>query len=474
MQHSITLKLTATTAIAHQDASPQANNGSNMKPFNRSLSKIKATVGGVDQSKVEHQFARIGQHFPVYESVAEMLSSTDLGGEVLASFFVAQFVLGPCRGDGEGLLTGVSRYQMLSKKLRDAATCNLRTSSLWQSMTEMLCIGDYYPESQRIFATMPAPIQSAIATACLKNPQFVVALAREVGDCGKDATAKEPVNQLETLGIYQPTEAQLKSLTQEKRESLILDIPDLSGNSLGHQLRSAIALDLIDRIGLSFAEIPTGTDYLLFHGGQRSKGVKTPGDADLLEARLRSLYPGLDAMGGCPDGFLMTEGRCKLQAHILCQENNWITEELCGLTEPRSVFDMLDIVTFTRPESKDKSEQSGQMIFSHEVLCGGTEAVLKLTFLPGTRPETIGAVLCGIDYWRQREGIFGGKSARNFGRFNITELSSTIEDVFKGAYIAHVEANKDAIAKGIKDGSMGTGKIVCYAGLGNDSMLELA
>lgn len=450
------------TAIAHQDASPQANNGSNTKPFNRELAKISAQVFGIEPEQAEQAIARVFGHFPIYPSTTQLLELAT-GAELLAACFVAQYPMHFGGTDGQGLFSGVGRYEMLSKKLQDAATFNLRLSSLYQSLTELLCLSNYYPESQLIFATLPTPIQSAVSVACLKNPQFVVAIARQVSDAALDAKRKEKKNVLEELTTYRPTEEQVLQLTQQQSDKLIMAIPCLSGNALGHQLRSAIALDMMERLELTPEMLPIGSRYLMFHGGQRCKGVVTPGDADLLEAQLRNLYPGLDAMGGCCDGFLMGKSQLNLQAHILCAENNWITDQIAGITEQRSVFEMLDIVTMTRGGMGGTSKDDGQMIFSHETLCKGTEAIMRLQFEPHTAQKTIGAVIAGIDYWQRREGVFGGKSARNFGRFMIETLEGDgpSEDV----YDDWVKGNREAMIDGLRSGMFGTKKVLCAAGL---------
>lgn len=462
MVNSATFKLTAMTAIAHQDASPQANNGSNTKPFNRSLAKIESSVESVSREIVKSSLEKILNYFPVHPPTAEILE-TATGAELIAAMFVSQYPVN-FGGDGDGLFTGLSRYDMLSKKLQDAATFNLRLSGLYQSLTEFLCLGNRYPKSQLALATMPHSIQSSVSVACLKSPQFVVALGREIAEGTIDPKRKESKYQQEPGG-YVPTDKQIDSLCQSSTDSLIMAIPDLSGNAIGHQLRSAIALDLIEYLDIDITTIPTGVAYILFHGGQRSKGVKTPGDADLLEAKIRHYYPLLDAVGGCPDAFLMTAGRCKLQAHILCQERNWITEKICGLREERSIFEMLDFVTMTRSGEGGNSSDSGQMIFSHEVLCQGTEAILKLDFTPHTSENAIGAVLSGMRFWKERDGLFGGKSARNFGRFAISEVAKEVPESSIDRYREFLDGNKKEIISGLQDGSLASGKIVCYAGL---------
>ncbi len=362
-------------------------------------------------------------------------------------------------GDGEGLFAGIGRYEMLMKKLRDAATFNMRLSGLYQSLTELLCLSNYYPESQLIFSTLPYPIQSAVSVACLKNPQFITALARQIAECVK--TDKK--NKTEDGQPYKPTIEQVESLIQERSDAVIMAIPDLSGNSLGYQLRCSATLALMELLGIEPKHIPTGARYFLFHGGQKAKSVSAPSDADLVEAKLRALYPSVDAFSGCTDAFFMGKSRLNLQSHILCRENNRITEALAGLSNSQSVFEMLDIVTMTRVGDTN-TRDDGQMIFSMETICKGTEALLKLSFEPYTRLETVGAVIAGLQYWMQRDGEFGGKSARGFGRFAMQALSDLPKDALE-AYTAHVDSHRTEMIQGLMDGTFGTGKVICKAGL---------
>jgi hypothetical protein len=159
----------------------------------------------------------------------------------------------------------------------------------------------------------------------------------------------------------------------------------------------------------------------------------------------------------------MGKSRLNLQAHILCAENNWITDQIAGMTEQRSVFEMLDIVTMTRGGMGGTSKDDGQMIFSHETLCKGTEAIMRLQFEPHTDDKTIGAVIAGIDYWQRREGVFGGKSARNFGRFMIETIQE--DELRPDAYEVWIKANREAMIDGLRSGMFGTKKVLCAAGL---------
>jgi hypothetical protein len=164
----------------------------------------------------------------------------------------------------------------------------------------------------------------------------------------------------------------------------------------------------------------------------------------------------------------MGKSRLNLQAHVLCKENNWITQLLAGLSSTQSVFEMLDIVTMTRVGDSN-TRDNGQMIFSMETLAKGTEALLKLSFEPYTRLETVGAVIAGLEYWIKRGGEFGGKSSRGFGRFALQVLSELPSDALE-AYQSHVRENHVAMIEGLMDGTFGTGKVLCRMGL--DDVVE--
>lgn len=93
--------------------------------------------------------------------------------------------------------------------------------------------------------------------------------------------------------------------------------------------------------------------------------------------------------------------------------------------------------------------------------------VLKLVFLPYTQPTTIGAVQVGIDYWKRREGVFGGKSARNFGRFDINHLIDCVDH--RQEYLDFIGSNYAELIAGLTDGSFCSGKVVCNVGIGKGS-----
>jgi hypothetical protein len=71
------------------------------------------------------------------------------------------------------------------------------------------------------------------------------------------------------------------------------------------------------------------------------------------------------------DQFVMTRSATSIASSVIvCRENNWITERKTNgaVRSDASIFDLVSEITRTRSGIGGKDKESGQMIFSYEVL----------------------------------------------------------------------------------------------------------
>lgn len=409
---------------------------------------------------------------PIAKSHAEFLANLT-GGELIATLFVAQFPL-IYGGEGEGLFSGMERYQFLTTRLVDGATCCSTLPTVWGYVARKLALpmyGEARYRSLLALYSLPKPIQACALTAILKAPEYIVMSARLIAE-GVKATdekyAEKAKTSQEEAVVYDPTPTQIAELSGSEGSVLAARIPAISGNSLRHNLvRAPGTTRLLCELDLSPDReiVPVGVERFLYSGGNTVKGAKAPAAVDVYEARARELYPLIDALGGSFDQFVMTRSQLSIASWIVCKENNWITERKTDgeAKSQTSVFDLVSEITRTRSGIGGKDAESGQMIYSYETLAAQTQVLIEVGWQPYTRPLTVGATLQALIDWQAEGGYIGARSAQGHSQLS---ADFPADDRFELAenYLHYIRANIEEMRAGLRSATFGNkGVRLCAA-----------
>lgn len=462
----------ATQSIAHGEAGVNSTGPNNTTLFARELALLnreQISASDVDVQASIDQLLRVAL---VPASSVEFLT-TLTGGELLAVIFASQFPM-IYRGEGEGLFAGAERYQYLTTRLVDAATCCSTLPTAWAYVSRKLSLSPpgsgWHPPLLALFS-LPPFLQSAALAATLRAPEMIVMGARFIADGMKTTSWRyaEAVDRDTEEGvIYEATEEQVRQLGANDGRMLAVRIPAISGNSIRHNLlRAPGATRLLTELGLTPDReiVPIAVERFLYSGGNTVKGARAPGACDLYEAVVRRNYPFIDALGGSFDQFLLTRSNVSVASWIVCRENNWITASKTDgqYTSDVSIFDLVSEVTRTRSGIGGKDKESGQMIFSYETLAAQTAILIEVSFQPYTSDLTIGAVMQAIDDWQGSGGTLGAKSAQGHSGFIAEHYRNDVRQALAAEYLSYLAEHRDRLRQGLIDATFGTEAVLCGA-----------
>lgn len=461
----------ATSTVAHGEAGANSTGANNTTLFARELTLLQRDQLSYSSDKAQAAIEALMSVMPITESSVEFLRTLS-GGELIATLFAAQFPI-IYRGEGEGLFTGLERYQYLTTRLTDSAVACTTLATAWAYVSRKLNLtapaASAHMPLMALFA-LPKPIQAAALASVLKAPEMVVMGARMLAE-GLKATnwkyAEAADRETEEKAQYNVTSTQLLELSANRGSVLAVRIPAISGNSLRHNiLRAPGATRLLSHLGLgpNQTTVPIAVERFLYSGGNTVKGAKAPGAADLLEAKVRSHYPIVDALGGSFDMFLLTRSQVSVNSWIVCRENNWITERKTegSIGSDVSIFDLISEVTRTRSGIGGKDKESGQMIFAYEALAAQTEILVEVSFQPYTQLITIGAVMQALTDWNTEGAFLGAKSAQGHSQW-LPDFPDDDRWALAADYIAHLDKNRETLRDGLIKATFGTEVQLCGA-----------
>lgn len=470
----IHLLLTARNPVAHGEAGASNMGPNNTTLFNRELKLIARPGAEVTLDRAREALARICSQAVLPPEHIELLESLS-GPGLLATLFVSM-IPRMYPGDGSGLFSGISRYEFLRTRLRDGANRSLSLSALFSYLARKLGLSMpavAHNEQLAAFFSLPLGVQVQMLNFMLEQPEACVIAAQFINSGAKETRKQkeksaEPTlfDALESQDIpverFMPSDAQAQDLVSSQSTLMPVRLPAISANAMRHcMLREPGALRLIQDLCLGPDNpVPIGVERLLFGGGNTAAGAKAPGAADLLEATMRKKYPLIDALGGTVDSFLLTRSQTSIAGWIVCKENNDATSAY-GVTSNVSIFDMLEEETRTRMGIGGKDKESGQMIFSYEVMNAGLQVLVDVRFQPFTSPLTAACVVQALKDWEANGGYLGAKSAQGHGSFSAQWLSEGHEDAQQ--YLQFLSDNHAELRAGLLNGTFGTDKVLCAA-----------
>lgn len=459
----IDLSLTALTALSHHDAAEQTD--SNRLLFNRE--RMLVPRAGTQRPPTQAEVDAVCAFHPVPPDVVPLFE--DVTFPEFAAVAVTRLWLDAYnRGDGVGLLTGVERYERVEARLRQAAIQAASLRGVWDRLCATMQVPLHPTELDETVCrslALPSAVQQLVIRALVEQTRSTVQLARfwHLTRKRQSATYAERSGQdVATAG-----EVQLRfdaaTIASTGTGVQVLEVPKLSGNSVRHQLvrapawwrlHTALGLDPTTPGG---GGLPAGVEALFVNGGNIAAGAQQPTNPFALASQIRATFPSLDLLGGVVDSFDLGESRLKVACWIVCRENRAAldgTPLADADAATVSVFDLLDDVTHTRQAT---GRGVGQMIYSFQTLCAGTQLYVRLSLDPGTPALTRGALAQAVADYLDADATMGGQAARGFGALRGTWLGDRArwhDD--RGAYLAHLAAHADALRDALVSGRLGT------------------
>lgn len=462
---------TATQTIAHGEAGANSTGPNNTTLFARELTLLRRDQLKFTAEDADASMAAVLSTMPITRTAGEFMRTLS-GSELIAVLFAAQFPI-VYSGEGEGLFAGLERYQYLTTRLVDAATACTTLPTAWAYVARKLTLTAPKQSAQKplmALFTLPKAMQAAALTAILRAPELIVMGARLLADSAKATSAnyaEKAQVEHESSIVYTPTAEQMHQLSGQEGETLAVGIPALSGNSLRHNLlRAPGATRMLACLGLSPDReiVPIGVERFLYSGGNTTKGARAPGAADYYEAQVRKNYPLIDALGGSFDNFVMSRSAVSIASWIVCRENNWITESKSDgrVRSDASIFDLVSEITRTRSGIGGKDKESGQMIFSYEVLAAHTQILVEVSWQPFTLPMTIGATLSALRDWADQGGYIGARSAQGHSQL-LAAFPDDDRMTLADQYNEYLVEKADFLKLGLTDATFGTEAKLCTA-----------
>ncbi|MCB9172316.1 MAG: hypothetical protein H6637_05270 [Ardenticatenales bacterium] len=281
-------------------------------------------------------------------------------------------------------------------------------------------------------------------------------------------------------------------------DGAIEELPVLSGNSIRGRLRDVGMAHMLRLLGYGDdgAGVSLAAYYFLMSGGSLGKGGSA---LNIDEARRwRELIPLVSLFGGAMGNQIMP-GKLKVEKGLpICAETAHLIPERFGLEQPPSIWEMVQVESYTRTDDEksenlrgliapsvrgvledqsrakrqsiamdvdlDVVEDTGtaqQMRYHAETLAAGTRLFWGLTLDDVTDVEFEALAVALAEY--ARTPYLGGKSSIGHGRFAL-EFDSWIkldpraplagaelDTPLGGRYIAHLRERRDEI-RGLIDG----------------------
>ena len=461
----VELLLTAITPIAHNDPAVVAD--TNIVTFNRELQRVAlqpARLTPVHQPLVD---AFCAAH-PVPASAAaglEQVTFAEFAACALTQTLMAWYT----GGEGEGLLKGVTRYQMLEKRLLRAAISSHNLLGFVSRLTNTLQLSMQAMGHDRAlveFFAFPMVLQQAVLTTLVKNTRALVSIAREWNDARKNQSAEYAAAKSPSLFDAETFTAQPDRVLSYQVDDFaapeaftLIEVPKVSSNSIRHQLREAAWIHLTALLDIP-ATWPGGGPYpqsleAMFRNGGNLSGSEPMGATQLAQ-NIRRTFPSLDLFGGCADRFTLDKSRLEVAAHLVCAENAgdglpaWVLERPMSRV---SAFELLDDVTQTRQAVNGLH----QMIYTFEVLCKGTELYVRLHLNPFTHELTQGALLAAVDTWATMQNVIAGKAGEGFSLTTVQEMARQEMTGTQAQYEDYLRENAEYLRAELATGTLGSG-----------------
>ena len=493
----------STAPTAHGD--PGTTNTGNTSPFrNRGLLLHKDGVGGGDFNaernsveNIERAVAAFARFFPIPFDIEaplyDTLSQQDAADFVASAFLFSLIVRmrGLNAGQGEGLFSGVDRYNKLVSRL--GLVAGMHPDSLSSYLADLLNAlqiedGLFHAGEQVLLYLFALPIkfqQQVIARLGKKAAALVHGTARTWAEIMLEYWRERDLprfafdEQVAALAVayYDPT----GHVQEISHTEIVTKAVHISENSLRHQLRDTLRNHLLQELGyappdnqaipelLMGSPIPIWFGMALSNGGNVGKGATTPPNSAAIEYAFRRTFPAMDALGGSLPNFIMSKSNFSMFNFVLCRQNNPVTRRFA---DGHFVSDidsnaLIDPTVFVRgvETGAERSKENGQMIAGADMLIAGSQMLITFSFAPNTSDLTRGSIYFAFERWLTIEGgQVGGYVQRGAGgHFQLIEQGVEPDCIWAGdsphelsqLYQAYVQSNADKLRAAIGNGTFG-------------------
>lgn len=199
-------------------------------------------------------------------------------------------------------------------------------------------------------------------------------------------------------------------------EGEVEEIPYYSGNSIRGILRRLGARHLLLALGIEEKELTVALNHALFRGGMLRRGESATYDTDFI-CTLRAKLPFLSLLGTAVHQHLVPGKLFVGHAVPIAKE----TEDLTGVPSDVSVWDMMQMIMFTRRDDrkqkekrKRRDEQAEQMIYKVEVMIPGVK--LHHYFVLNDADEVERACFMRLLAEFSKHSRLGGNARIGFGK----------------------------------------------------------
>lgn len=465
-QYWATLDLVS--AVSHHD--PGQADKSNFSQFRRKKVFVDLATSG--QSVNQADLDEICRLNPIPASLEPIFRNLPLPHFLGAALFW-RFITSYTRlnnGEGAGLFSGIERYRMLEERAAQQAVGSVTLFDFWGNLCRELQVPIESDRDLLWLLAVPSLTAGIVLREIQERPRPLVTIAlawrESLGALWKPvwSNRKDKKQNSDERNIEEPSveNDQLKILRYEASEHdrssiqrIAVQMPDISPNSIRHEMvREPAMLHLLNRLGIGWHELPPGVAALLYSGGGIEAGESAPMNAHQLREIACRKIPTLGLLGGSTSGFMLGESSLKVNAWIICKENNEATKRI-GIVSNESVFDMLDRETLVRHPAR-----VGQtpMPFSFETVAQGGRIVVCFSLSVYARPYESGALAAAIKTFQDADGTIAGQSARGFGKVDLEWVG---EGPDSALYEEYLSVNREQIREWLLSGTLGTDKVIC-------------
>jgi len=460
---TVSIVLEAQKAISHHD--PNQSDGSNVQLFRR-RPMLMAVTG--DAGEYFDTMARLYAVNPVPADIGTMMQQFSVP-EFIAAAFTVLFANAHNESEKMGHFENKTKFSALQKRLRQAANRSFDFRQAYSILSESMGVEiagtKFYPQLMTFFA-LPQSLAYTALGKLAEQSHSHAAIARRWHNVWKynnrDAEYKDRVDEdMPELVTITPPEITDKT-------AMVLDIPEVSENSIRHQLRIAGMEHLMAALGIEkgnapgWGELPEMVESLFVNGGNIKSGGKSPPSPHTIAAKIRNSYPVIDLFSGTTRSFFLGQSKLSLVGYLICREN---ADALTGTpvsSSPlltASAFDMVRQETETRRgiQRGNSAKKAGQMIQNFETIVRGSQIYLKLMLDPHTDDLTKGAFVAVLNTYLGDEPTLGGQKARGKGFVNGTILTVLPDaDRLLAEYEQYLIDNAAELRAGLVSGQLTT------------------
>ena len=271
--------------------------------------------------------------------------------------------------------------------------------------------------------------------------------------------ALSPISHGDTLtGVNNSSNTRLFMRSLQLVNGLPIRIPTLSENSLRTvAIRKPLAVHLLETCKIEAEQLPKSIVNLLFSGGNLMGGAKAPNDEFSLAKQLRNHFPSMELLSGAVDNFVLPQGALRLVIWPISREHQhhlkYVADEgIVAEAGQVSIFDLVGEETRTRGTG-DESE-GNQMLYTYETMAAGTRFFVKFVLSPYTTELCRSALGFALQQW---DGFFGGQGRQGRGLMAIDVNNLPNGNLYRD----YIESKREELATYLKDGTLGSGKVLC-------------